>query len=253
MSPLLSRSKRARRFIVLRLWPVLAALGSALVMLLAFLVPSIQDQWDRYQARKVIEEYAGLGDRFMAEANYPMAEAAYEKGIELSEGKRLDIEVKRLRARVGRMNTVVNWGDSLPADLEEVDFQFLLHMPELGSQERADVLHGYGMFLATAHREKEALQVLLEALSLDPKEAGIHVSLGDLYDQNGMKEKAASEFRQAISMDPANAEAHYNLGLIDALDGKDSSAVKELLVADSLSPGDTALAARLREIRGGDH
>lgn len=34
-----------------RLGLLIASIGSALVMLLAFFIPSIQDQWDRYQLR----------------------------------------------------------------------------------------------------------------------------------------------------------------------------------------------------------
>jgi len=40
-----------------RVWPLLVSTGSALVMLLASFIPSIQEQWDRFQARQVIERY----------------------------------------------------------------------------------------------------------------------------------------------------------------------------------------------------
>ena len=39
-----------------KLWPLLVSLGSAMVMLLAFFIPSVQDQWDRYQSREVIQQ-----------------------------------------------------------------------------------------------------------------------------------------------------------------------------------------------------
>ena len=84
-------------------WPYVATISSASVMLLAFFIPSIQDQWDRYQSRKVIGQYLSLGDEFMEEERYDMAESAYEKAFELSVQSRLEIEMKRLKARVHRM------------------------------------------------------------------------------------------------------------------------------------------------------
>ena len=49
-----------KTFIKEKLWPFLAGVGSAAVMVLAFFIPSLQDQWDRYQSRKVIEQYVNL-------------------------------------------------------------------------------------------------------------------------------------------------------------------------------------------------
>jgi hypothetical protein len=57
-------------------------------MILAFLIPSIQDQWDRYQSRRVIQQYVAMGDDFVREENFTMAEQAFAKAFELSEERR---------------------------------------------------------------------------------------------------------------------------------------------------------------------
>ena len=82
-----------------RVWPYMVSLGGAVVMLVAWFIPSIQDQYDRYESRKVIERYVELGDDFMNEEQFRMAEEAYGKAYELSEPRRLDIEVNRDRGK----------------------------------------------------------------------------------------------------------------------------------------------------------
>jgi tetratricopeptide (TPR) repeat protein len=219
-------------------------------MLLAFLIPSLQDQWDRYQAREVIQEYAEMGDRFLGEENYRMAEQAYAKAMELSEQKRLDIETKRLRARVMQMTEVTWWGDSVPNDLEEVDFQFLLHMRPDDPASRADVLNAYGLFLAGSGRAKEALSVYAEALELDPANAATWIDQGDLFDALGRPQDAGRAYRRAISINPELVEAHYNLGLLLLQQDSAEAGKRELLNAARLAPSDTAIATRLEELRG---
>lgn len=44
-----------------------AGASSALVVVLAFLVPSVEEQWDRFQARRVVQKHVALGRAFVAE------------------------------------------------------------------------------------------------------------------------------------------------------------------------------------------
>ena len=152
-----------------RAWPFLVSMGSASIMILAFFVPSIQDQWDRYQSRKVIEQYIQLGDDFFSEERYEMAEEAYQKAFTLSEEKRLDIEMKRLHAKISRVSIEPDWGSKPPEDLKEVDFQFLLHLQtdDKHRSQRVSTLNSYGIFLAANHKTKEAELAFKEALQLD--------------------------------------------------------------------------------------
>ena len=212
-----------------KIWPVLVSLGGASVMVLAFFIPSIQDQWDRYQARKIIEQYEELGNEFFEEERYKMAEEAYAKAFELSEQKRLDVEVKRLHAKINRIYNDPAWG-SAPEDLQEVDFQFLLHFQKgLGKEkERISILNSYGVFLASEGRTAEARKILDEAILANPGEAHTYINLGNLLDQLGKKEKAEAAYLKAISLDPEHARAYYNLGLLYLEQGKLHEAENEL-------------------------
>lgn len=233
--------RKSRRFITLRLWPMLTALGSALVMLLAFLLPSIQDQWDRYRSRQVVQEYVRLGDRFMDEADYAMAAAAYDKAIELSPTSRLDVEVKRLEARVGRMNAVSDWGDTLDTDLEDVDFAFLLHLRKPDDPRNAMVLNAYATFLAGRGQLAKAGTMLDQAIALSPDDPLVRVNHGNWLDGLGRKAEAEQEYLLACRLDSTNAEARYDLGLLYLEQGDSLRGRKLLREAALLAPADTAL------------
>jgi hypothetical protein len=57
-----------------KIWPIIVSGGSVFAMLVSFFIPSIQDQWDRFQSRKVVEKYVALGDAFFNEERYDMAD-----------------------------------------------------------------------------------------------------------------------------------------------------------------------------------
>lgn len=219
-----------KTFIKEKLWPFLAGVGSALVMVLAFFIPSLQDQWDRYQSRKVITQYENLGNDFYKEEKYDMAEQAYQKAFEFSDSKRLDIEIKRLDAKINRVNMNPQWGDTIPEDLEEIDFQYLLHMQKSKDKEKERIatLNSYGIFLVASKKLQEAEQSFTEAIRLDSMDAMTYVNLGNLFDQQGKKEQAVVKYLKAISLEKENARAHYNLGLLYAEQGKLAEAKNEL-------------------------
>ena len=234
-------NQKGKSFIKRKLWPFLVSLGGATVMLLAFFIPSVQEQWDRYQAREVIEQYEQMGNEFFEEERYKMAEEAYAKAFELSEQKRLDIEVKRLTAKVNRISENPDWGSKPPEDLNEIDFQFLLHM-EKGkdySRERLYTLNSYGVFLASLGKIKKAHAAFEEAIQLNPQESHTYINLANLLDQEGGKEEAEKFYLKAITLDPENFRAHYNLGLLFEESGKPNEAEKEFRRSMELDPGDS--------------
>lgn len=218
----------------------LAGVGSAAVMLLAFLIPSMQDQWDRYQSRKVITQYENLGNDFYSEERYDMAEQAYQKAFELSENKRLDIDIKRLDAKINRINIDPKWGAAPPEDLEEIDFQYLLHLQKgkEKEKERVTTLNSYGVFLAALKKYSDATRVFKEAIQIDSNNAMSYVNLGNLYDQQRMKEKAENNYRKAIALEKGNGRAHYNLGLLYTEQGKLEDARRELKIAVQIDSAD---------------
>ncbi|HCW06692.1 MAG TPA: hypothetical protein DGG95_04920 [Cytophagales bacterium] len=222
--------------LVRKWWPILASFGGAVVMLLAFFIPSVQDQWDRYKSRKVIEEYVSLGDDLLNEERYKMAEEAFAKAFELSESKRLDIEVKRLTAHVSRVHENPDWNSHISDSLKEIDFQFLLHFQDDKNDQnhRINTLNCYGIFLARSGKLKEAKAVFDEALGLDPKETITYVNLGNLLDQQKKYSDAEKMYRKAIAIDANNIYAHYNLGLLLELTDRPEEAKKELTRANEL-------------------
>lgn len=221
-----------------KIWPFLAGVSSALVMILAFFIPSLQDQWDRHQSRKIINQYESLGNDFYEEERFDMAEQAYEKAFDLSDNKRLDIEIKRLTARINQVNMNPKWNDTIPEGLEEIDFQYVLHLQKgkEKEKERVGTLNSYGIFLVASQKTKEAEAAFKEAIQLDSVDVLAYVNLGNLYDQQGKKTDAMKNYLKAISLDKDNARAHYNLGLLYEEQGKMEEAKNEFaasLKADS--------------------
>lgn len=221
-----------------KLWPFLVSLSTAAVMLLAFFIPSIQDQWDRHQSRKVIEEFVELGDHLFEQEHYQMAEEAYTKAFELSESKRLDIEVKRLNARVNRVHDDPSFIGQLPEDLKEIDFRFLLHFQEGTRNEhsRAYTLNCYGMFLSNNGKLSEAAAAFEEAIKLHPKEPITFVNKGNLFLQQSNLKEAEKMYRHAIELDSVNVYAHYNLALLLSELGRQEEADVEMRKAEALEP-----------------
>ena len=224
-----------------KIWPLLVSAGSASLMILAFFLPSIQDQWDRYQSRQVIQQYEEIGDDFVKEENYKMAVEAFTKAYDLSGETRLDIEVKRLSAKVNLIYQDPVWGSDPPEGLEEVDFQFLLHMQK-GSEhdvERASILTSYGVYLASVDRIKEAEKMLHDAIRLNPNDVLAYINLGNLSDELEKKDEAAKYYEKAIALEPGNVRAHYNLGLLFSEQNKLKDADEEFAKTLVLNPQDS--------------
>jgi tetratricopeptide (TPR) repeat protein len=210
-------------------------------MILAFFIPSIQYQWDRYQARLVVQQYVEMGDEFAREGSYKMAEEAFTKAYDLAEVKRLDIEVKRLSAKVKRIYQAPEWGSPLPEGLEEVDFQFLLHFEKGVEQpsEHASILTSYGVYLAHIGKLNEGETTIRKAIALNPKEALAYINLGNLLDQMGRKKEAEDAYKKALALDSKNSRVHYNLGLLFYELGMLKESEKEFATAIKLDPADS--------------
>lgn len=243
--------KRIRVYLARTIIPFFAGISSAAVVLFAFLIPSLQDQYDRYQSRKVVNQYEALGDEFFKEERYTNAEAAYAKAYELSESKRLDIEVKRMNATVNRINENDDWGKAPPEDMAEIDYQYLLHLQKGDEQKenRFYTLNSYGKFLAGQKKYTEAKIAFDEAVKLRPKEAFTYIHLGNLYDQEQKETEAEKMYLKAISLDPDDARAHYNLGLLYADQQKLKQALQELQKSVQLDSTDVDAQKQYEDIK----
>lgn len=77
---------------------------------------------------------------------------------------------------------------------------------------------GVARLIASGHellsqgRLAEAVTVLSQALALDPEQAQVHTTLGDVLRQLGQLTEAIEHCRRAIRIDPGLAAAHSNLG-----------------------------------------
>ena len=59
---------------------------------------------------------------------------------------------------------------------------------------------------------KEAEEILLKAIKLEPFNADLHANLGLIYIKAGLKKKAQSSFQKALKIDPQHDKAKKGLG-----------------------------------------
>ena len=208
---------------------VLAGLSSAAVVMIAFLIPSAADLWDRYQLRATIDGYAKIGRSLIEQGKYTAAEQAFDRALELAGNGRQDLYIDMLRARIGRVDEDPEWHGKIPEDLTESDFLHLLETQGQAVQasERASTLTAFGTFLAAQHRVSEAERALREAIALDPAAANPHVNMGTLMADAGDTKSAEAEYRHGIKLEPGNASARYDLGVLLAEDGRHADAEEQ--------------------------
>ena len=223
--------------------PFLAGFSSALVVLLAFLVPSIQDQWDRHLLRQAVDRYADIGARLSREGQFEAAEQAYGRAVELAGNQRVDLLEAQIRARVMRIYENPQWRGAVPADVSEADFIYLLGSEDgrADPRTRAGTLAAYGAYLAGLNRLADARQRLEEAIALDAASADAHTHLGNVYDDLGKPQEAERQYREALRIDPREANAHYNLGLLLAARGRAREAEPQFRAALTGDSSDRAI------------
>ncbi len=234
-----------------RIWPILVSSGSAVLIGITYFIPSIQDQWDRYQSRQIIERYVELGNDFSKEENYVMAQQAYSRAFELSEEKRLDIEIKRMRAKVNQIYVDLAYGVQPPDSLAEIDFQYLLHMldQEKDKMERAEIITTYSLYVSHLKRPAEAEKMIREAIELNPNNPFTYVSLGTIMYDAGRKRETQQAYEKAIAMDPHNFDAHYYLAHLFNEQHKMTEAAIEFEKAIAIDSTDADSHQQLDSIR----
>lgn len=219
-----------------RLRPFLAGFSSALVVMLAFLIPSVQEQWDQWRLRAAVDRYHSIGDQLVGDGDYAAAEQAFARAIELAGGTRLDLLEDQIRARTLRVYEDPAWRGNVSDDVTESDFAYLL-ATEQGPQ-RATTLAAYGAFLAGRGRLTAAEAALRDALRIAPDAPEAHVHLGNVFDDLGRSSDAEREYRTAIALNPDDAGASFNLGALLAESGRYAAALAPLARYVELEPGD---------------
>lgn len=239
-----------------RLAPFIASATSALVVVLAFLLPGVQDQWDRWQSRRVIDAYADVGRQLMSEERYLEAEQAFAKAFELSESRRLDFDVERLEAHVHRLLLEPAWGAPNPVDVTESDFRLLLLLQRRegdgAGEARTQAL--FADFLAREGRVAEAITSARRAVLLDSTFSRGWVSLGNALEDSSQFRDAIAAYRRAVAVDSMSASAAYDLALLLEREGRFGESRALVQRAAVLAPDDSlvllALGAQLQ--RSGD-
>ena len=233
-----------------RVQPWLAGAASALVTVLAFFLPSLQDQWDRWESRRVIQAYVGLGRSFLDEGRYRLAEEAFGKAFELSENRRLDVQELRLEARIGRLDAEPVWGGPNPKGLSESDLLYLIHLREGRRKPQAAAWRSYAAFLSGEARYEDADAALQRAVALDSTDAATWIGVGNVAGDRELPDAAVRAYRRAIRCAPGAPSAHYDLALLLAQGGDRAGAEAELRRTLALSPDDRdALDAMAQQLR----
>jgi len=233
--------------------PFLAGLSSAAVVLLAFLVPSLEELHDRWQMRQAVDRYAQIGEALMREHQYTAAVAALDRAIELGGAQRMDLMALRMQAHVQRMEEDPEWPGEVPESLTESDFLYVLasdRAPEK-AHDRAAALAAYAVFLAGAKRPVEAEHRLREALAIEPGNADLHVLLGNVLGDRQQEAASEAEYREALRLAPANPKARYNLGLVLAERADWPRAEEQFRAYVGLRPADAQGYLRLAEALDG--
>lgn len=220
--------------------PFLAGLASGLVAAVAFLVPSLQDQWTLYKTRSAVERYEQIGRNLLEQGHYQPAEQAFSRALDLSEGHRIDLLEEQLRAHVARINDDVQWPGTVPKDVTESDFLYLLELEDTPDQaaNRAATLAVYGAFLSAHKRPSDAEARLREAIEVDPQNAAAHTNLGNLLDDHDRVQEAEREYRRAIALDPEEGSGHFDLALLLLRSGRAAEAEAEVKQFMRLEPDD---------------
>jgi tetratricopeptide (TPR) repeat protein len=95
---------------------------------------------------------------------------------------------------------------------------------------RADLALAFG-------EEEAALELLREAVRVDPEYARARIALGFEYAAQGYQEEAREQFQAALHIVPDYADIRYNLGLLHMGNGCSEEALEQFHTALALNPG----------------
>ncbi len=105
-----------------------------------------------------------------------------------------------------------------------------------------------GNTLEAAGANDEAMGHYTEALRLDPSSADAHVNAGNIHLKRDDVAQAIAELNRALEIEPRHPYAHYNLGQCYLATGKLSEALVHLLEVKRQSPGNATLCFLLGKV-----
>jgi tetratricopeptide (TPR) repeat protein len=220
----------------------LTAAGTVSVTLLAFLVPSIQEQWDRMRQKAALDDYHDVASALMRDHHYHEAEQLLERAIDASSEPRPDLDRERLLAKTERVNADAAWDGKITEELTEEDFVLLEAMLDHAHDTRklSWTCNNHAVFLASQGQRQRALALARRALSLQPSDARLYVTVGNVLWDQGQLGAARKSYEDALARDADNLRAHYDLGLLLESLGDAAGAGREWQRVLALDPNDPA-------------
>ena len=132
--------------------------------------------------------FTELGSLYFANSKHAEAEKAYKEAVDLKPDFTL---------------TLLNLGKLYLADKKFPEAVLVLENAVMSDKSSADSLHYLGEAYLQNKQGSKAVAVLNEAIRLEPDEkADIHLRLGALYNNAGMKDRAANEYRLFLQKRP---------------------------------------------------
>ena len=98
---------------------------------------------------------------------------------------------------------------------------------------------------------KEAIQILLEVIKIDPDYARAHLLLGWACEQGRLRQGADRAYRKAVELDPTNPDHYFFLGRFLGRQGRLSEALPLLEKAYQMNPGSRDIETALKQVRSG--
>jgi DNA-binding winged helix-turn-helix (wHTH) protein/Flp pilus assembly protein TadD len=180
--------------------------------------------------------YAGLADSFVllgsygvesAQRVYPSAEAAARKALEL------DDALAEAHASQGMISFYFEWNWTKA----EEEFRLAIAL----NPNYALTCEWYAIALAALGRQKDALDQIRRAQSLDPLSLIINTAVGRVFYLGRHYDLAINAFCNVFDLDPNFARAHTHLGTVYAARGGFDEALREFEEARRLSEFDPYL------------
>jgi Flp pilus assembly protein TadD len=92
----------------------------------------------------------------------------------------------------------------------------------------------YGSFLLNQNRSQEAIPILEQSVTIDPKCAACHEKLGRALESTGQTEQAITHLERAVALSDKDPHLHYELGLAYRKAGQKDRAEAEMALSQKL-------------------
>ncbi len=132
-------------------------------------------------------------------------------------------------------NTYRRTGDTASA-ISSYTTALSIELPTQDATSKAQILSNVGSALRAQGKTDEAMQMFLQAKSLDPDNPQVHLGIAIVYHHTGKFQAAEQAFLQVLSLQPDLALAHLNLGALYMAMARTEDAISRYNIAIELNP-----------------